>query len=327
MFTLIMGMLLLMGCSVTKRPQETAVSPQTGMLLLPELEAIELDGKPLEVVATTSIIGNVVSQVGGDSIQLTTLIGAGQDPHSYEPGAQELTTVTDAHIIFVNGWDLEETLIQNIDNIGEEVPLIPVSANIAPLELGNTIHEDEHAQGTADPHTWLTVQNVKQWVQNIEHTLSNLDPANAETYKNNAAVYLSELDALETYTQTQLADIPTERRFLVTNHDALGYFVHEYGFELLGTIIPGSSTLAEPSASDLAQLIQKMTTHNICTIFTETAVSNKMAQTVAAELDSCDQIQILTLHTGTLGSPGSGVDSYIGMFRANVDTVVQGLKE
>ncbi len=295
---------------------------QAEVLALPELKAADFYNAPLQVVATTSIIGDVVAQVGGDAIELTTLMGPGQDPHSYKPAAQDLTAVSKAHIILVNGWDLEEALVHDLEAIGEGTPIVPVSANIEPLEFGE--HKHEHAG--ADPHTWFSVQNVKQWVDNIEHVLSDLDPANAETYKSNASAYRTELEELQAYAETQLAGIPAGNRFLVTNHDAFGYLAHEYGLQVLGAVIPSLSSLAEPSASDLAELIEDMNETGICTIFSEATVSDKLAQTVAAELDGCDEVQVLQLYSGAVGPTGSGADSYIGMFRSNVDAIVEGLK-
>lgn len=313
------------------------------MLTLPELNAVELNGEPLRVVATTSIIGDVVAQVGGDAIDLTVLMGPGQDPHSYEPAAQDLTAVANAHAIFINGWNLEEGLVADLENIGEEAPVVPISANIEPLASAEDEHHEEegeeheaegeeheeegehHGHGGTDPHTWFDARNVNQWVENVARVLSDLDPANADTFAANAAAYREDLDELEAYATAQLDSIPAENRFLVTNHDAFGYLAEAYGFTVLGTVIPGISTLAEPSASDLADLIAAMEEHNVCTIFTETTVSDTLAQTVAAELDGCETVQVLQLYTGAVGPEGSGADSYIGMFRANVDAIVSGL--
>lgn len=318
------------------------------VLALPELDAADLNDQPLRVIATTTIIGDVVAQVGGDAIDLTVLIEPGQDPHSYEPAARELTAVADAHVIFVNGWNLEEGLGDDLATIGGDVPVAPISANIEPLPYGAEAHEheeeeeaheegemheegeaheegDDHAHSGADPHVWFSVHNVEQWVENVMHVLSDLDPANAATYEANAADYLTELEALQEYVAAQLSQIPAENRFLVTNHESFGYFAHEYGFTVLGTVIPGASTLAEPSASELAGLIEKMDEFGVCTIFTEMTVSDTLAQTAAAELNNCDDVQVLKLYTGAVGPAGSGADSYVGMFRANVDTIVAGL--
>ncbi|WP_420629371.1 metal ABC transporter substrate-binding protein [Candidatus Leptofilum sp.] len=344
---LLIGAILVVGCSGAG---ETAVSIQddhesdhdheteAGVLTLPELEAAALDGAPLKVVATTSIIGDVVAQVGGEAIELTTLMGPGQDPHSFEPSARALTAVADAHVIFVNGWDLEEALVHDLEEIGGDVPVVAISANIEPLAFGEDVHddehndghedehEDEHAHSGADPHVWFSIHNVEQWVENAEHVLSDLDPANADTFERNAATYLAELAELEAYVASELAQIPEDRRFLATNHGSFSYFAKAYDFTVLGTVIPGNSTVAEPSASDLTDLIETMAEHDVCTIFTEVTVSDGLAQTVAGELIECDEVQVLPLYTGALGLAGSNADSYISMFRTNVDAIVAGLQ-
>lgn len=331
---LVGGILLLVGCGESSPQTETNGAESTheteeGILTLPALEAANLAGAPLKVIATTSIIGDVVAQVGDNSIDLTILMQPGQDPHSYEPGARELTAVADADIIFVNGWDLEETLIHRLEEIGAGVPIVPISANITPLSFGadnDDEERDEHAHSQTDPHVWFAVDNVSQWVKNAADVLGTLDPANAQTFADNAASYTNDLVELEAYAETQLAQIPQEKRFMVTNHDSLGYFAKAYDFELIGTVIPSVSTLAEPSANDLTELIAKMEKHDICTIFTETSVSDALAQTVASELSNCTQVKVVSLYTGTIGAAGSGAESYIDMFRANVEAVVDGLR-
>jgi len=340
---LVISLLLIAGCSSPQNqptPSQTTEQHEEAhdnehehdagdeMLILPELDAVDLDGETLKVVATTSIIGDVVSQVGGDAIALTTLMDVGENPHSYEPAAKDLTAVAQADIIFVNGWDLEEALVDDLENIGENAILIPVSANIEPMEMDGHTEDagDEHMHSGPDPHAWFSIHNVEQWAENIAVTLASADPANAESYDTNANAYLAQLQALDADVRDQLAEIPAENRTLVTNHSALGYLARDYDWEILGTVIPGMSTLAEPSASNLVDLIGTMEAHGICTIFTETTVSDSLAQTVAAELSNCDEVQVLPLYTGALGPTGSGADSYIGMFRANIDTILEGLR-
>jgi ABC-type Zn uptake system ZnuABC Zn-binding protein ZnuA len=313
------------GCRSEPTPEREHERNQDGLLALPELEAADLDGAPLQVVATTSIIGDVVAQVGRDAIELTTLMGPGQDPHSYQPTPQNMATVSQAHVVFVNGWDLEEALVHDLEDIAKDVPIVPVSANIEPLAFGEA-GSSTHGHENVDPHTWFSVPNVEQWVENIRQVLSELDPAHAETYGEHAKAYLAELQELQAYAASQLATIPAAKRFLVTNHDTFGYLAHEYDLEVLGTVLPAASTLADPSASDLTDLIDKIKDHGVCTLFTETTVSDKLAQTVAAELDGCPQVRVLKLYTGAVGPAGSGAESYIGMFRYNVDAIVNGLK-
>ncbi|MDX1664794.1 MAG: metal ABC transporter substrate-binding protein [Candidatus Promineifilaceae bacterium] len=305
---------------------------EAGVLALPDLAPAELAaGEQLRVVATTSIIGDVAAQVGGDTIELVTLMQPGQDPHSYQPSPATLAEVGGADVILVNGWDLEEGLLSELANAAEGVPLVPVSAGIEPLAFGESVHEaeveaaDEEHDHVADPHVWLDPLLVQAWVENIAFILGSLDPANAEAYVANARAYLAELEELATTMDAALAVIPEERRQLVTNHDALAYFARRFDFAVLGTVIPGASTLAEPSARALAELVEVMTAADVCTVFSESTVGDSVARAAAAELDHCDEVAVLSLYTGALGPPGSGADSYIGMMTSNTETIVAGL--
>jgi ABC-type Zn uptake system ZnuABC Zn-binding protein ZnuA len=327
------------GCSSTPDAQEMVDSEGTPgdrdeaheddagsgpeMLSLPDLDPADLNGERLQIAATTSIIGDVVAQIGGEAVDLTILMAPGQDPHSYEPAARDLTAVANADVIFVNGWDLEEGLISSLESIAGDTPIVSISANIEPRVFGEAEGDHDHE---VDPHVWFSVPNVEQWARNLEQVLGDLDPEKAAVYASNAASYLLELEELQTYTESALAEIPDERHFMVTNHNAFGYFADEYGFQILGSVIPAASTLAEPSAKDLAGLTASMEEHRVCTIFTETAVSDTLAQTVAGELTGCETVNVVPVYTGATGPAGSGADSYIGMFRANVDAIVGALQ-
>jgi ABC-type Zn uptake system ZnuABC Zn-binding protein ZnuA len=303
-------------------------------LSLPALTAVNLAaGERLRVVATTSIVGDVVSQVAGDAVELTTLMAAGLDPHGFSPSATQLTAVAGAHVIFINGWDLEEGLVGDLENISEgRVPLVPVSAGVEPLMLeeeddDHVDDEDDHDHGPIDPHTWFDVANVIRWTENIVHVLSELDPANTVLYSANGGAYIHELEALDAFVREQTATVPAAKRKLVTNHDTMGYFARAYDFRVLETLIPGASTLAEPSARDLANVVDTLRQESICVIFVETIASDRLAQVVSSELDTCPEVQILSLYTDALGAPGSGADSYIGLMRFTVDTIVGALGE
>jgi ABC-type Zn uptake system ZnuABC Zn-binding protein ZnuA len=316
--------ILLAGCALARPAGED-------VLTLPDLPPAVLDGGRLRVVATTSIIGDVVGRVGGDQIELTVLLQPGEDPHSHQSGATDMAAAAAAHVIFVNGWDLEEGLLRDLAASAGDVPIVPISAGIVPLPAGASPRGDEHEEGDshppADPHVWFEVRNVMRWAQNAARVLAQLDPAHAAAYDANSDAYLTKLAELEIYAEAELAAIPPERRVLVTNHDALGYFARAYGFEILGTVIPAASTLAEPSAADLADLIAKMDARGVCAIFSETTVNDTLAQAVAQELAACAQVRVIPLLVEATGLPGSGADSYIGMFRANVDAIIAGLKQ
>ena len=316
------------GCSSTEEAGGKATEvTEDGLttLSLPEVDPADLEGDRLQVLATTSIIGDVVSQVGGEAIELTVLMKPGQDPHSFEPTVGDLTAAAEADVIFINGWDLEEGVVADLENVAQSVPLVPIAANIKPLAFG------EHQDGTesnhpgADPHTWLDPHLLRQWVENAEQMLTGLDPAHAGEYAGNASVYQAELEALIAYYDQKVAQIPADRRKLVTNHDSLGYFAKAYDFEIVGTVLPAASTLAEPSASDLAELLGAMEREGVCTLFAETTANEQLAETVASELGGCESVQVVTLYTGALGPAGSEADSYLGMMKANIDAITGGL--
>lgn len=317
---LLLALLLSVACG--SNSAETPSSPtetDNGDLALPALTAIELEGRKLNVVATTNIIGDVVAHIGGDTIALTTLLGPNADPHSYEATPGDLIALEEADIIFVNGWDLEERLADQIEaGFGDKT--VAISAEITPRSFN---HEHNGAV-SADPHVWFAIDNVAQWASNVATVLSQLDPANASNYAADLAEYSAELETLTTDTDKLLDTVPQNKRKLVTNHDSLGYFADTYDFELVGTVIPGFSTSAEPSASELAALIDAMTEAGVCTIFTETTSSAALAETVSAEMDQCDTVQVIPLNTGSLGEGDAA--SYIGMFRSNVEAIVNGLR-
>lgn len=310
----------LLGCGgQAAEPATTNVATPADALAplsLPAVAAVPGEG-PLRVVATTSIIGDIAGRVGGEAIALTTLMAAGQDPHSYQPAAADLAAAADADLIFVNGWNLEEGLIADLDAAGD-APRVPVSAGITPLPSS----ADPRA---ADPHVWQDVANVMQWVDNIAATLSAARPADAATFTANAAALRAELATLDEDIHAATAAIPATRRILVTNHDTLAYFAAAYDFRVLGSVIPGASTLAEATAANLAALADAMNDTGICSLFIETTAADQLARALSEELDGCNTVRVLSLYSDALGPPGSGADSYTGMMRANVATIVAAL--
>jgi ABC-type Zn uptake system ZnuABC Zn-binding protein ZnuA len=238
--------------------------------------------------------------------------------------------VSEADVIFVNGWDLEEGLVDDLAIIAGNTPIVAVGANIEPLYFGSDgekpAERENQKRGQVDPHTWLAVPNVVQWVENITAILSDLDPDSALIFERNAQAYRLELEEADAYVRQQAERLPVEKRVLVTNHDAFNYFAEEYGFSIVGTIIPALSTLAEPSARDLADLVKVMEVESVCTIFSENTIGDDLAQTVAAELQACEEVFVLPLYSGSIGGAGSGVYGYTEFIRANVDTIVEGLE-
>jgi ABC-type Zn uptake system ZnuABC Zn-binding protein ZnuA len=307
-----------------------------GDLALPENGAVSLaSGEKLTVVATTSFIGDVAAQVAGDAINLTTLIGVGQDPHGFEPTPQDLAAIERADLILVNGLGLEEVLLEAIGETAA-APVVPVSAGIEPLghndehEEKEEDHEEgeDHGHTAGDPHFWVDPNNVIIWVENIRQALSVADPNNAELYAANAAAYRQQLEELDAYIRQQVETIPPANRELITDHGTFSYFAEEYGFEMIGTVIPGFTTTAGPSAGDLADLLALIAEHQVPAIFVgETAPEStrKLAATLAVE--SGTEIQVLTLLTGSLAPAGQPGDTYLGYMRYNIEKIAAGLSE
>ena len=331
----ILMMFVLIGCGANSA-EITQTDPDT----LPTFQPISSDGR-LNVVATTTIIGDVVSQIGGDQIDLTVLIGTDKDAHSYQATPGDLVALENADIIFVNGWNLEEKLAETItDNHSDK--FVSISTGITARQLtGESGHDDSHDdehdaehnddhdsehghEGGLDPHVWFDISNVKIWAQNGSTILSMLDPDSEGIYQANLNSYLISLSNLEEEIDTLIAEIPVENRKLVSNHEAFGYFVDAYDFENVGAVIPSTSTNAEPSASDLADLVKVMQSEGVCTVFGERSQSRDLAETVTGELSDCAEVKVLALYTEAIGE--GEANSYIGMYRHNVETIVDGLK-
>jgi len=219
--------------------------------------------------------------------------------------------------------------VNDLATISRRAVLVPVSAGVAPRVLSEDEAEDGHghAHGPVDPHVWQDVANVIRWVDNIRQVLSAADPANADLYVANADAYRQTLQQLNTDIRTTLAAIPAERRVLVTNHDNLGYFAKAYGFKVTGTVIPSISSLAEPSAGELAALVKAMRSEGFCTLILETTASDQLARTLENELADCPEVHLVMLYTDALGPKGSGAETYESMMRTNAAILAEELNQ
>lgn len=295
---------------------------------LPSLSPVALGaGEKLRVVATTSIVADVVANVGGDRIALTVLMPLGADPHSFQPTPQDMTALEKAHVVYASGAGLETFLEPLMANAQVGNRLVAVSTGVALLEAAEA-HEDEwaeeetHHHEGGDPHTWLDPNNVIVWVDNIRDTLSALDPSGAATYRANAQAYTAQLRELDAWIRQQVAQIPAANRKLVTDHTAFTYFAARYGFEQVGAVIPGYSTLASPSARDLAALEDAIRAQGVRAVFTGKTVNPALAERVAQDTG----VRLVFLYTGSLGEAGSPASTYLGMMRYNVSAIVEALR-
>jgi ABC-type Zn uptake system ZnuABC Zn-binding protein ZnuA len=313
--------LVVSACGSAAPGATEALGQQTPTLGLTQLKPVPLgDGDRLRVIATTNILGDVVGNVGGDRIELTTLMGVGIDPHSYVPTPADTAAIHDAHLVLANGAGLEANLAEMFDNAGGQAIKIQVSDGLQ-LRKPEAGHSDGEEEGEFDPHVWFDVNNTIRWVDVIAQALGALDPANAQVYEANAQVYRQQLDALDTWIVDQVATIPEANRKLVTNHPAFGYFAGRYGVEQLGAVYPISPS-SEPSAQDVAALEDEIRKYGVPAVFTESTVNPRLAEQVARDTG----VQLITLYTGSLGGPGSGAESYIQLMRFDVSTIVQALR-
>ncbi len=283
-------------------------------------------GEKLQVIATTSIIADVVSQVGSDLIDLTLLLPVGTDPHTFESTPRDLASVADAHLVFANGMGLEVFLDEMIKNAGGQAAVVYLSPGIETRQLGagdvREHDEPDHAHEGVDPHTWTTPANVIIFVHNIERALSTLDPANTKTYEARAKTYEAELEELDAWVKAQIETIPPENRKLVTDHTTFGYYADHYGLEQVGAVIPTFSTAAETSAQELVALEEAIKAYKVKAIFVGTSVNPSLSEQVAKDTGT----QLVTLYTGSLGTTGSGVETYLDYIRYNTETIVEALK-
>jgi len=278
-------------------------------------------GGPL-VVATTSIWGDVASNVVGDDGHVTVLIPIGTDAHEYQPSPRDAALLLDADLVVANGLLLEEGLSDVIAAAGaDRADVIELAPLLDPIPLGDDHAVDaEDGLGGEDPHVWLDPLRVADGARVIAEELMGRD--DRVDWSARAATYAAQLEEADTQIESLLADIPPDRRKLVTNHEALGYFASRYDFEIVGVVIPGGSTLAEPSSAELSALVELIERERVAAVFAETSSPSALAEAVAAEIDGVD---IVELYTESIGEPGSGADSVIGMLLTNAQRIAGAL--
>ena len=297
--------------------------------------------RPL-VIATTPILGDLVRQVGGDQVNVEVLIPLGADPHDFEPSAAQAAQLRDASLIVANGLGLEERLESALEGAQKDgVPVFEVGEQLDPLALSTTKdeghseedehgHKDEapaeeeaHGHGSEDPHVWLDPERMATAASLVATQLATTTGLDAAPFQQRAATYADAARAAEAEARALLAELPADQRKLITNHDALEYFAQRFNLEVIGTVIPGGSTLAEPSAADLSELVALIKANNVKAIFSESTVSSKLIESLAREVGS--QVSVVELSTDTLGEPGSPTATYPGLIVTTARLIANGL--
>jgi len=300
-------------------------------------DASEPEGSTeLEIVVTTTFLGDVVKQVAGDIPLIKVLLEPGQNPHSYQPTPQDMVNITRADAIIVNGLDLEEFLDDLLDGSDTQAELIVASEGVEPLGLPEAAdhpetleeHEGDHEgedhhdhEGGFDPHVWFNPNNIIIWTENIVTALSELDPDHASVYQANGQDYQEELKALDSWIQEEIERIPQENRKLVTDHTSLGYFAEEYGFTQIGAVIPALTTEAETSGQELAGLVDLIRDTGTKAIFVGIDFDPTLAEQVAKEAG----VDLVPLYFGSL-SAGEPAGTYLDFMRYDVNAIVSALE-
>ena len=287
----------------------------------------------INIITTTDVLGDVIGELAGEAATVTALMGPGDDPHDFSLSAAQAASLREADLVVANGLGLEEGMQSVLDAAASDgVTVIEVGPSVDPIPFGDHTDDehdhdveaeddDDHAHGDLDPHFWFDPIRMATAVDVVAAELESIDPDG--DWATRAETLRAELESLDADIARMLAEIPAERRLLVTNHDSLGYFAERYDFEIVGTVVSGGSTMAEPSASDLAALVKVLIESDIRAIFAETTSPDTLAQAVAAELGG--DVEVYELYSGSLGEPGSEAETYDAMMRANADIIASAL--
>jgi manganese/zinc/iron transport system substrate-binding protein len=282
----------------------------------------DLADRRIRVVATTGMVSDLVRNVGGERVEVITLMGPGVDPHLYKASADDVVQLQRADIIFYNGLHLEAAMSEVFERMQSRRRTVAVTDGIPREAL---LPSDEY-DNQFDPHVWFDVTLWRQTVDHVRDALIDLDPSHASIYRTNAKSYGRQLDELHAYVQSRAALIPEDQRVLVTAHDAFRYFGRAYGFEVHG--LQGISTVVEAGTADVQQLADFIATRRIPAIFVETSVPQRTLAAVQSAVRARGfEVRIGgELFSDALGDPGTPEGEYIGMVRHNIDTIVTALR-
>lgn len=276
------------------------------------LAALPAAADELNVVASFSILGNMVEQVVGDHAGVTTIVGPDADAHVYQPSVADAKAVAQADVIFVNGLGFETWSDTLIAESGSDATVYVATEGVTPVMV----------DGATDPHAWNALSNGVIYVQNIAAAMTDAMPEHADDFEANAAAYIAQLKALDADTRDELAKLPADRRTVVTAHDAFGYLADAYGLTFLAPV--GIDTEAEPSAQDLAVLIRQLRDEKVAALFVENITSPALVQQISDETG----IRIGgRLFSDALSERGGPATSYLAMFRHNLTTLLDALDQ
>ena len=269
----------------------------------------------LLVVATTSIVGDIARNVVGEERTVEVLIPIGVDAHDFAPSAQQASLIAGADLVVATGLGLEQRLEDVLASAAADgVPVVELGPMVDPIPFSD-------GNGEVDPHFWMDPIRVGTAARALAAELGERVPGGA--WEENAAAYADEMAEADIEISRLLDQVPEGSRKMVTNHEAFGYFANRYGFEIIGVVIPGGSTLAEPSSAELTALVETMRTEGVSVIFAETSLPTRLAEAIAADVG--EEVHLVELFTESLGPSGSGADTLVTMLVTNAERVASSL--
>lgn len=276
----------------------------------------------IKVVVSFSILADLVKNVGGNHVSITTLVGSNANTHTYEPAPRDAQALKNADIIFINGLHLEGFIDRLITASGTKALLVETSANILPLKMKNQEHNSVqyHHHNNIDPHAWQTIPNVEIYIKNITAAFCKIDQQSCLSYSQNAETYLQKLKNTQEKLKKKIATIPEDQRIIITSHDAFGYFAQEYGFTILAP--QSGSTESEATAANVAKLIQQIKTNKATALFVENISNPRLIKQIAKETG----LKIGgTLYSDALSSENGPAATYLDMIEHNVNTIINAI--
>jgi zinc/manganese transport system substrate-binding protein len=305
---------------MTTRRQAIAAAALIALFVAAPARAQDQPRDKLKVIASFSILGDLVKNVGGDRVEVVTLVGPNGNAHVYAPSPSDAKRVADAKLVFVNGLGFEGWLERLVKASGTKAPIVVTTKGINPRSrAGERGHDHDH--GRADPHAWQSVANAKIYVANIRNALIAADPAGKDAYDANAATYLTKLDTLEREVRDVIGKIPADRRKVITSHDAFGYFEGAYGIAFIAP--QGVSTEAEASAKDVAAIIAQVKKQKIGAVFLENVTDPRLVEQIARETGA--KIGG-TLYSDALTDGKGDATTYIDLIRHNLTQFAKALE-
>lgn len=272
------------------------------------------NAEKLKVVASFSVLGDMVRNVGGERIELVTLVGPNGDAHVYSPTPADGRRLTEAKIVFTNGLKFEGWIDRLIKSSGTKAARVEAAKGVKPLRGEEDGHgHGHHDHGSSDPHAWQSIGNAKTYVASVRDALIAADAAGKDTYEANAGAYLKQLDELEAEVKSLVAGIPTERRRIITSHDAFRYFEAAYGIDFVSP--QGVSTESEASAKDVARIIQQIKREKIAAVFVENVSDARLMERIAKETGAKIGDRV---YSDALSEPNGPAGTYIDMMRHNI---------